>query len=260
MSSTSDRRLREARFDYALRMGDNGLVLSHRLAEWMGRAHSVEEDIALGNIGLDLLGQARNWLSLAGEIEGKGRDEDALAFFRDEGEFRNLSLVEQPNGDFARTIARQLLYDARELALLDRLAASADGDFAAIARKTLKEASYHIRHSASWFRRLGDGTDESRRRLGDAVAELWRFCDEMFWDDETDTLLAREEIVPFASELREPWRKTVGEVFADAGMDLPEDGEKPRGWCGQLGRHTEHLGYILAEMQRLPRQHPGARW
>lgn len=260
MSSTSDGALQRALFDYALRMGDNGLVLSHRLAQWMGHAHCVEEDIALGNIGLDLLGQARNWLSLAGEVEGKGRDEDALAFLRDEGEFRNLSLVEQPNGDFARTIVRQLLHDARETALLALLAGSADGRFAAIAAKALRESDYHLRHSATWLVRLGDGTEESRERTEEAVDELWRFCDEMFWDDETDSLLARHGIVPRASALREPWGETVGQVFAEAGLAVPETASKPRGWGGQLGRHTEHLGRILAEMQRLPRQHPGARW
>jgi len=261
-SSTSrpKARLKAARLDYALRMGDNGLILSHRLSQWMAKAHSVEEDIALGNIALDLLGQARSWLSLAGRIEGRGRGEDALAFFRDEGEFRNLSLVEQPNGDFACTIVRQFLYDARARLLLERLASGADREFAGIAAKSLKETSYHIRHSASWLERLADGTEESRGRVEAALAELGRFCGEMVWDDPADALLADAGIVPAAGGLLDPWLRIVSEAFAPVGLPMPEMGAKPEGWCGQLGRHTEHLGYVLAEMQRLPRAHPGASW
>ncbi len=259
MSSISEKiSLRRARFDFALRMGDNGLILSHRLSQWLGRAHAIEEDIALANIALDLLGQARLWLSLAGRIEGRGRGEDALAFFRGESDFRHFALAEQPNGDFARTIMRQFLFDARQLALLEKLGESADKEFAALAAKGAKETSYHIRHSAAWMRRLGCGTAESNRRLKEAAEELLRFCGGMFCEERGEELLARRGVIPSADILRAQWQSTVEQVFAES--DLPPPDAKAidsrPSFCG----HTEHLGYILAEMQSLPRLHPQAKW
>ena len=258
--NTSRAKLGEARAEFALRMGDNGLILSHRLAQWSGCAHSLEEDIALTNIGLDLLGQARAWLTLAGEIEGKGRDEDDLAYFRDGTEFRNFTLVEQPNGDFAHTIMRQFLFDTYQGCLLSRLQDSSDPDFAPLAQKSHKETAYHLRHSSTWIGWLAGGTKESLQRLEAGLLDCWPYCDSMFWPDETSDLLAGHGLVPEVETLRQSWTGQVEAVFAAAGLRTPLLVDKPGAWAGQLGCHSENLGHILAELQVLPRQHPNAKW
>ena len=246
-----------ARTAGALRLGDDRLILGQRLCEWVGRAHAIEEDIALANTALDLLGQARLWLTLAGQAEGRGRDEDALAFFRDEPEFQNTPLTEQPNGDFARVIARQFFFDLRANLLLPKIAAGADPAFAEIAAKGAKEADYHLRRSEMWMLRLGDGIPESARRLRDATGDLWHFCGAMFSADDLDRELARDGVIPNPESLLEPWLDAARKVFARARLEIPDRAELE---SGRELRRTEHLGFILAEMQRLPRAHPGAKW
>ncbi len=244
---------------YALRLGDDALVLSHRLAEWAASAPEIEEDIALTNIGLDLLGQARNLLTLAGAREGEGRDEDALAFGRNEREFSNVQLVEQPRGDFAATIARQLLFSVYQLPLYAELTGSADEDLAAIAAKAVKEVRYHRDHAAGWLLRLGDGTEESSRRMQDALDRIWPFHHELF---ETDELLDRLVAAGVAADpqvLHRSWLDGVVPLVEQATLRVPEDGmRRPTG--GRAGRHGEALGHMLAEMQWLHRSEPGARW
>ena len=246
-----------ARVSGALRLGDDRLILSQRLCERVGHAPAIEEDIAMANAALDLLGQARLWLSLAGETEGRGRDEDALAFFRDESEFQNTPLAEQPNGDFAATIARQYFFDLRANLALPQIAAGSDSRFAEIAAKGAVEARYHLRRSEMWMLRLGDGDAESARRMRDAVADLWRFCGAMFFADDADRELAKAGIAPNPESLRDPWLDAVRQTFARAKLEVPDETELDD---GRALRRTEHLGFILAEMQRLPRAHPGAKW
>lgn len=248
-----------ALFDYLLRMGDTTLILSHRLSEWCGHAPTIEEDLALPNVALDLIGQTRMWLDLAGEAEGRGRDADALAYLRTERQFRNLLLVEQPNGDFAVTLARQFLFDAWHLELLGALTESRHERIAGIAAKGLVEARYHLTRSSDWVVRLGDGTGESHRRIQTALDALWRYTGEMFEGDAVEAELADAGTAPRAGELKPAWDKRVAEVLADATLIRPEDGWMARGGKTD-GVHTEHLGYLLAEMQSLPRAYPGARW
>ncbi len=246
------------KFEYLLRLGDNALVLAQRLSQWCGKGPVFEEDMALTNTALDLLGQARMWLTYASEVEGKGRDEDALAFLRDAHEFRNLLLVEQPNGDYAATIIRQFHFDAWHSLLLQQLTKSADGRIAEIADKALTEVTYHLRRSGDLVVRLGDGTEESHRRMQTAVDDLWIFIGEMFAPDAEDERLAAQGIAPDPAALREPWLKHVAEVFRAARLTLPSGAWMQQG--GKQGRHTEHLGYLLAEMQFLQRAYPGAKW
>ena len=246
-----------ARTAGATRLGDDRLILSQRLCEWVGRAHAIEEDIALANTALDLLGQARLWLGLAGETEGRGRDEDALAFFRDEADFQNTPLTEQPNGDFARVVARQFFLDLRSNLLLPKIAAGADPRFAEIAAKGAKEAAYHLRRSEMWMLRLGDGTPESARRMRNAVGDLWHLCGAMFFADDLDRELARDGIIPNPESLMQPWLLALRETFARAKLEVPGEEELE---SGRELRRTEHLGFILAEMQRLPRANPEAKW
>lgn len=230
---------------YVLGLGDDALIASHRLAEWSSQAHDLEEDIALSNIALDLLGQARMLLTLAGELEGEGRDEDALAYLRDEREFRNAQLVELPRGDFAVTVVRMLFFSAYQVRLYELLANEPDR-LGAIAAKALKEVSYHLDHATQWTIRLGGGTEESHRRTQQAVTDLWPYTFELF------------EAHP---DLREPWLTIVDGVLGEATVSRPGDDEsgfRPTG--GRQGVHTEHLGYLLAEMQHLHRSHPGATW
>ncbi len=245
-------------FRFALRLGDDALVLGHRLSEWCGYGPTLEEDIALANLGLDMIGQARMFYTLAGEIEGKGRDEDQLAYFRDDRAFSNCLLVELPNGDFATTIGRQLLYAAFMQPYLAALSHSKDRRFADIAAKAVKEMGYHVRHSAEWVIRLGDGTVESHDRMTDALDDLWGYTGELFEMDEAEQRLAAASIAPDRGAIRDTWRKTISSVLAEAKLELPRDRFMQRG--GRAGRHTEHLGHMLAEMQVLARQHPGARW
>jgi ring-1,2-phenylacetyl-CoA epoxidase subunit PaaC len=243
---------------YALRLGDDALVLSHRLAEWSSRAPALEEDIALSNIALDLLGQARTLLTYAGEVEGAGRSEDDLAYLRPEAEFTNCQLVEQPNGDFAVTMARQLFFSAYQFELYGRLAGSADETLAAVAAKAVKEVTYHLDHATGWVIRLGDGTDESHRRMQAGVERMWPFTHELFETDEMTGRLVADGIGVDPAALQPVWEQRIGAVLAEATLEQPADGWRPSG--GRRGVHSEHLGFLLAEMQHLHRSHPGATW
>ncbi|MGO8916599.1 MAG: 1,2-phenylacetyl-CoA epoxidase subunit PaaC [Stellaceae bacterium] len=244
--------------DYTLRLADSALILGHRLSEWIGRAPLLEEELALGNIALDLIGEARALYAYAGAVEGKGRDEDALAYLRDAGEFRNLLLVEQPNGDFAVTIARQLLYSAFAHPFWRELARSRDATLAAIAAKAEKEAAYHVRHAGEWLIRLGDGTAESHRRAQAALDELWPYVGELFESDAVEQALSAEGIAVDPASLRPEWEKTMQAVIAEATLTAPAAQWMQSG--GRRGRHSEHLGHLLATMQVLQRAYPGATW
>ncbi len=256
----------EGLFQYLLRLGDTPLVLAQRLGEWVGKGPIVEEDIASTNVGLDLLGQARLWLSYAGEVEarvrGTGRDEDQLAFVRDVGEFRNLLIVEQPNGSYADTIARQFLFDAWHALALDALARSTDARIAEIAAKAVKEVAYHVERSGDWVVRLGDGSELSHARMQASVDALWPYTGEMFTIDAVDSALIDSAVAVDVRLLEAPWRAQVGSVLAEATLAMPSDvfmqGANGRG--GKQGRHTEHLGHMLAEMQFLQRAYPGLQW
>lgn len=244
-----------------LRLGDDRLVLGHRLSEWCGHAPILEEDIALANVALDLLGQATLFLRRAGEVEGKGRDEDALAYFREAVEFRNCLLVELPKGDFAFTIARQFLFDVYAVVTLDALSRSTSADLAAIAAKSLKEAKYHVRHSGEWMLKLGEGTEESHRRVQRAIDELWRFTPELFYPDPIDARLAALGVGADLPALRVQWNALVRDVVDRATLTLPHElSHSPHLRGGRAGAHTEHLGHMLAEMQIVARSHPGASW
>ncbi len=242
---------------YVLRLGDNGLVLSQRLGAWCGHAPELEIDLALANIGLDLLGQARNFLTYAAELEGDG-DEDSLAFGRDERQFSNLLLVEQPNGNFADTIARQYFIDAWHVALYGRLVQSRDAQLAAIAAKSLKEVRYHLRFSRGWLERLGNGTALSAERMQQAINELWRFTGELFEADDIDLALSEEGIAVDPRTLRDAWEAEIMAGLKDAALTVPEEAAYRSG--GRQGLHTEHLGPMLAEMQYLQRVYPGQQW
>jgi ring-1,2-phenylacetyl-CoA epoxidase subunit PaaC len=249
-------------FEYLLRLGDNALVLSQRLGEWVGHGPVLEEDIALTNVGLDLLGQARLWLAYAGEVEarlkGTGRSEDALAFLREPGAYRNLLLVERPNGNYADTMARQFYFDRWHLLLLGRLAESRDRRIAEIAAKALKEATYHAERSADWVIRLGDGTEESHAKMKAAIDELWMYTGEMLSADETELALAADGIACDVRTLEAPWREAVSAVLAEATLALPAATWMQRG--GKQGVHSEELGRMLATMQYLQRTYPGVQW
>jgi len=252
----------KALFEYLLRLGDTSLILSQRLGAWTGHGPILEEDLALTNTALDLLGQARMWLTLAGEVEGAGRDEDALAYLRDAHEFRNALLVERDNGNYADTMARQFLFDVWHYFLLQRLEASADERVAAIAAKSLKEVTYHVRRSSDMVVRLGDGTAESHAKMQAAVDDAWRFTGELFTDDAIDHDLAARGIGYELAALRQPWLAHVREVLEEATLTVPDEAAANhaahRG--GRQGKHTEALGYVLAEMQHLHRAYPGATW
>jgi len=258
MRQTPDAALEEARCRYVLRLADTALVLGQRLGEWIGHAPALEEDLALANLSLDLIGQARLLLTYAGELEGRGRDEDALAFLRDAPEFLNLTLAEQPNGDFGHTIVRQWLIDAWQLEIYAGLEHSVDNRLAAIAAKALRETRYHHRFSSGWLVRLGDGTPESHERMQSALDELWRFTSELFTPDEVDERLSRAAIAPSLTELAPRWSTRVDEDLRAATLTRPA--LQPYPWHGKRGVHTEHLGHLLAEMQHLQRTYPGARW
>lgn len=249
-------------FEYLLRLGDSSLILSQRLGAWCGHGPILEEDLALTNTALDLLGQARMWLTLAADVEGAGRDEDALAYLRDSHEFRNLLLVERPNGNYADTMARQFFFDVWHYFLLERLANSADERVAAIAAKSLKEVTYHVRRSGDLVVRLGDGTPESHSKMQAAIDDAWRFTGEMFVADAVDDDIAARGIGCELATLREPWLNHVHEVLHEATLAIPDEAAAGhaayRG--GRQGRHTEDLGFVLAEMQHLPRAYPGATW
>ena len=249
---------KEALIPYLLLLGDSALVQGQRLCEWCGHAPAIEEELALMNVGLDLVGQARNWLDYAAELLDDGRDADALAYRRDERAYRNLLLVEQPNGDFAVTMTKQFLYDAWHFAVLQGLAASRDERIAGIAAKALKEVTYHLRRSGEWVQRLGGGTDESRRRMLDAIPALWRFTVELTGSD-SEVQLAEAGIAADPAAVGAAWLKQVSAIFDSVELPLP----KAASYFyldGRRGLHTEHLGLLLAEMQFLPRAYPDATW
>jgi ring-1,2-phenylacetyl-CoA epoxidase subunit PaaC len=243
---------------YALALGEDALVLAQRCGESISRAPQLEEDVALANIGLDLLGQARALLTYAGEVEGAGRDEDDLAYLREERDFLNVHLVEQPNGDFAVSTARLLLYSTYALALHERLADSSDATLAAVAAKAVKEVSYHREHAASWVVRLGDGTQESHRRMQAGLAAMWPYVDELFDSDWLDEQLLADGVAVDVAGLRPDWEKSIQRVLDEATLEVPETRWHARG--GRRGIHSEAMGYLLAEMQHLHRSHPGATW
>ena len=249
---------KEDLFEYALRLGDTSLVLGHRLSEWCGHAPEMELDMAMSNLGLDLIGQARLFLTYAGEVEEKGRDEDQLAFSRDVLDYRNFLLVEQPNGDWGATIARQFYFSVFQQLYFQQLAASTDEQLAAIARKALPEIAYHVRFATEWVVRLGDGTEESKRRMQEGLNLLWRFTAELFESDEVENRLTAAGIAPDAAQLRPLWQERIEQVLLDATLEMPAPHRPALG--GRKGHHTEHLGYLLAEMQFLQRAYPGARW
>jgi ring-1,2-phenylacetyl-CoA epoxidase subunit PaaC len=245
-------------FRYALRLGDLSLVLGQRLGEWVGHSPALEEDLGLANIALDLIGQARLLLTYAGEVEGRGRGEDDIAFLREHGEYLNAILAEQPNGDFGQTIVRQVLIDAFRLELYQHMTTSTDERLAAIAAKSVKEVRYHLRYSRSWLVRLGDGTEESHARVQSALDTLWPYTVELFAEDELDRMMADQGVAPRLSDVQAAWSQRIDEILIEATLQRPKD--RPHSWHGKRGQHSEHLGYMLAEMQHLQRTYPGARW
>ena len=248
----------QALFRYVLRLGDLSLILGQRLGEWVGHSPALEEDLGLANVALDLIGQARLLLTYAGEVEGRGRGEDDIAFLREHGEYLNAILAEQPNGDFGQTIVRQVLIDAFQLELYQRMTASTDPRLAAIAAKSVKEILYHLRYSRGWLVRLGDGTAESHARVQAALETLWPYTVELFAEDELDRMMAERGVAPRLSDVQAAWLGRIDEILAEATLQRPKD--RPHSWHGKRGQHSEHLGYILAEMQHLQRTYPGARW
>ena len=246
-------------FEYLCRMGDNTLVLGHRVSEWCGVAPVIEEDIALANTALDLIGQTQLWLGLAGEVEGKGRDADTLAFHRDVWDFRNLLLVEQPNGDFGQTMMRQFLFDMWHLLHLKGLMSSSNDQIAAIAEKSVKEVTYHVERSSDTVIGLGDGTEESHARMQNALNRLYPFVGEMFLADGIDAEMVKAGIAPDPSGHRAAYDAQLADVLAEATLTKPEDDFAHKG--GKTGaRHTEHLGHMLTQMQWLQRAYPDATW
>jgi ring-1,2-phenylacetyl-CoA epoxidase subunit PaaC len=247
-----------ALFEYLLRLGDDSLILGQRLGEWCGHAPSVEVDLSLANIALDLIGQATHFLDRAGEVEGKGRDGDALAFRRDVLDYRNCWLVEQPNGDFARTMARQFLFSTWQKALFGHLASAPDELIAGVAAKAVKEVTYHQELASEWVIRLGDGTEESRRRIEDGLAWNWRFVPELFEMDDLAAFMATRGIGADLAALRADYDARIAAVLAEATLQPPPDQRPILG--GRRGHHSEHLGHLLAVMQFLPRTYPDAKW
>lgn len=249
----------EQLFEFLCRMGDNTLVLGHRVSEWCGHAPVLEEDIALANTALDLIGQTQMWLGLAGEVEGKDRTADDIAMLRDVWDFRNVLLAEQPNGDFGQTMMRQFLFDAWHLAMLTALAKSTHEQIAAIAAKAVKEVQYHVERSGETVIGLGDGTSESHKRMQDALDLLWPYVGEMFVSDAIDDAMAAAGIAPDLADLRAQYEAHVTPVLAEATLMIPEGGFTHKG--GKTGfQHTEHLGHLLTQMQWLQRAYPGATW
>ncbi|MDE3029692.1 MAG: phenylacetate-CoA oxygenase subunit PaaC [Paracoccaceae bacterium] len=249
---------RAAFVEFLTRMGDNTLILGHRVSEWCGHAPVLEEDIALANTALDLIGQTQFWLGLAAEVEGAGRNADAMAYLRDASAFRNVLLVERPNGDFGQTILRQFLFDAWHLPMLRALAGSAEPRVAEIAAKAVKEVSYHLERSSDLVIRLGDGTEESHARMQAALDDLWAYTGELFMADASDAAMVVAGIAPDPVSLRAAWLSEVQAVLEEATLTLPASTYSHKG--GKRGVHTEHLGFILADMQFLQRAYPGAVW
>jgi ring-1,2-phenylacetyl-CoA epoxidase subunit PaaC len=248
----------EALFNYVTRIGDNSLILGQRLSEWCGHGPVLEEDIALTNTALDLIGQATSLLKYAGEIEGKGRNEDHLAFLRYEHQYYNCLLVEIPNTDYAYTIARQFLFDHFNYLMYQELLQSKDQQLAAIAEKSLKEVTYHRRRSSEWIIRLGDGTQESHDRIQFALDDIWEYTGEMFTADEIDQIMLEAAIGADLLKIKKVWHSNVGEILESATLQMPTNEFKQLG--GKQGRHTEYMGFILAEMQYMQRAYPNAEW
>ena len=250
--------MNNALFRTLLQFGDDNLILAQRLCEWSGHAPAIEVDLSLSNLALDLIGQATLLLDHAGAVEGRGRSADRLAFHRSEDEFLNCLLVEQPNGDFGRTMARQLLFSLYGEAMLEAMTGSADEQIAGIAAKAVKEVRYHVELAADWVIRLGDGTEDSHQRMVDGFDWFWRYLDDLFAMDDDQRALARAGIIPDRAALRPAFEDRLRGVLAAATLPAPTPGWQVRG--GREGRHTEHLGTLLAEMQVLPRAHPEAAW
>jgi ring-1,2-phenylacetyl-CoA epoxidase subunit PaaC len=245
-------------FEYVLRLGDNALILGQRISEWCGHSPFVEEDVAMANTALDHIGRARLLLTHAAELAGTGQTEDDLAYLRTERDFKNFLLCELPIGDFAFTIVRQVLMDTYHFLLFDRLQSSTDVTLAAIAAKVVKESTYHLRHSSEWLIRLGDGTAESHERVRGALHEQWRFTSELFAGDGVDEFAAAAGIGPALPALAAAWRERIGAILREATLDVPPDA--PLAASGRAGLHTEHMGYLLAEMQSVQRTYPGLTW
>lgn len=250
--------VKEATVEYLLRLGDSSLIIGHRLSEWCGHGPILEEDIAMTNIALDFVGNATALLTYAAQAEGKGRTEDDLAFMRNEREFRNLLLTEQPNGDFANTIARQFLFDTYMYFLYEELKNSKDETLAALATKAHKEINYHLRHTTEWMYRLGDGTSESHERIQTGLNNLWMYTPDLFDMDEVDAILIKEGIVPDLGSIKTKWEQRVTEVIKQATLQIPTTPFKQKG--SREGKHSEHLGFLLAEMQYVHRAYPGVKW
>jgi len=249
---------KEALFEFLLRRADDTLILGHRLSEWCGHGPILEEDIALTNLSLDLIGQATEFYSYAAKIEGKGRTEDDLAFLRYEKDYKNVLLVEQTNGDFGKTIARSFFFDHFQVLLYQALLQSKDEQIAAIAAKGIKEVKYHVKHNSEWMIRLGDGTEESHNRIQESVTDLSRFLEELFYQDEVDEILIKSGIIPDISSMKDAYFENVERVIEEATLSLPEKKWHLNG--GREGRHSEHLGFLLAEMQFMQRAYPGMEW
>ncbi len=247
-----------ALFEYVLRLGDDALINGQRLSEWCGHGPFLEEDIGLANTALDLIGRARMLLSYAADLEGRGRTEDDLAYLRDERQWFNVLIMELPRGDFAFSTARQFLVDSYNYFLYEALQASTDARLAAIAGKAFKEAKYHLRHTSEWMLRLGDGTQESHAKIQQALEEAWPYTGELFEVDEVEQQILQAGIGPDAAELARQWQKKVGAVLAEAGLQRPKEVWPQTG--GRQGLHTEHMGYLLAEMQCVQRAYPGQQW
>lgn len=245
--------------EYLLLLGDSALIQGQRLCEWCGRAPAIEEELALMNVGLDLVGQARNWLDYAAELLADGRSADDLAFRRDERAYRNLLLVEQPNGDFAVTMTKQFLYDAWHLHVLEGLCASRDERIAGIAAKAFKEVTYHLRRSSEWVQRMGGGTEESRSRMLEAIPSLWRFTVELAAGSDREKRLAETGIAADPIQVGAAWQNQVASIFGSVELPLPPAASYFY-LSGRDGVHTEHLGLLLAVMQSLPRAYPDATW
>jgi ring-1,2-phenylacetyl-CoA epoxidase subunit PaaC len=248
----------EALLAYVTRLGDNALILGQRMVELVAAYPELEEELANANFALDYIGQARMFYTYAGELEGEGRGEDDFAFLRDENEFRNYLLIEQPNGHFGDSIARLVLFEAFYLSQLEVLSACADKGVVEIAARAEKEIRYHLRHNAHWLVRLGDGTDESHERVQGSIDTLWRYTGELFAADDVDLVFAAAFGGPDLETLQQRWKQDIAAILEQATLQMPDSGYTATG--GKAGRHSEHLGYMIAEMQYLQRMHPGANW
>lgn len=248
----------QALFNYLLRLADNAAILGHRLSEWCGHGPELEEDIAIINTALDLLGQSRSLYQYAAEVEGKGRTEDDLAFLRQEREYRNALICETPNGHYGDTIARQFLFDTFNLLLFTELEKSTDETIAGIAAKAIKEIRYHVRRTKEWTLRLGDGTEESHDKIQESFNSVWKFTGDLFAQSDADTVLIEAGIAPDLTSLIPTWKEKVKAVLSEATLEMPEDGWMQTG--SMEGRHTEHMGHLLAELQYMQRAYPGCEW